>query len=116
MAETSRRYLDDRESVQKKRITVMLAGIAIIRQRPGTAKGIVFITLEDETGVCNLIIRPQVFERHRRAIISSSVLMARGRLQFVGDIVYLETSWIRSLDPLLLPHRDVNFPNNSYSY
>ncbi len=53
----------------------------ITRQRPATAKGFVFLTLEDETGIVNVIVRPDVYETHRRAIRSSSMLVVEGRLQ-----------------------------------
>lgn len=117
VGEVRERYFPQwRSPPNRRRIMLSIAGIAIIRQRPGTACGVVFITLEDETGVCNLIIRPQFFERYRREIVSSSVLAAYGVLQFVGEIVYLETHKLHSIDPLLLKDKDVNFPNRSYSY
>ncbi|MEO7202552.1 MAG: OB-fold nucleic acid binding domain-containing protein, partial [Candidatus Tumulicola sp.] len=53
----------------------------ITRQRPGTAKGFVFLTLEDETGLVNVIVRPDVFERYRRVIRASSMLIVEGKLQ-----------------------------------
>ena len=65
------------------------AGLVLIRQRPGSAKGVMFLTLEDETGILNLIIWPKVFERNRRLILSSSMLLAEGTLQKAGEVVHL---------------------------
>jgi error-prone DNA polymerase len=58
-----------------------VGGMVITRQRPGTAKGFVFLTLEDETGLINVIVNPAVYERHRRVIRSASALIIEGVLQ-----------------------------------
>jgi error-prone DNA polymerase len=58
-----------------------VGGLVITRQRPGTAKGFVFLTLEDETGIVNVIVRPDVYETYRRPIRSSSTLIVEGTLQ-----------------------------------
>ncbi len=63
---------------------VRVAGMVIVRQRPPTAKGHVFITLEDEEGLINLIIRPAVYERYKSAIRNALLLWAEGRLQQEG--------------------------------
>jgi len=60
---------------------VRVAGLVLVRQRPSTAKGITFVTLEDETGTVNLIVRPGVWRRYRTAAIGATVLMADGQLQ-----------------------------------
>ena len=60
---------------------VTLAGVVLIRQRPGTAKGVIFVTLEDETGIANLVLWPDVIERFERVIMDSQVLEAGGRVQ-----------------------------------
>ncbi len=60
---------------------IRVGGLAITRQRPGTAKGFVFLTLEDETGLVNVIVRPDVYEKYRRVIRTSSTLVIAGRLQ-----------------------------------
>ena len=54
------------------------AGLVLVRQRPGSAKGVMFITLEDETGIANLVVWPQVFEKFRRVVMSASMIAARG--------------------------------------
>jgi error-prone DNA polymerase len=60
---------------------VVIGGLVIARQRPGTAKGIVFLLLEDEFGTINLIVPPDVYERHRLAVRSEPLLLVRGRLE-----------------------------------
>jgi error-prone DNA polymerase len=80
---------------------VSAAGIAITRQRPGTAKGVVFITLEDETGSLNIIIRPAIFDRHQKTIMLASILLATGTLQRSGEVVYIDVERIESLDSRL---------------
>jgi len=64
-------------------------GMVITRQRPGTAKGFVFLTLEDETGLVNVIVRPDVYEKHRRTIRQSMTLIIEGQLQKVDGCVDL---------------------------
>ncbi len=68
---------------------VSVCGLVLIRQRPGTASGIVFITLEDETGIVNLIVRPKLYERFRSAARHSAVLQCDGTLERRGDIVHV---------------------------
>jgi error-prone DNA polymerase len=53
----------------------------IIRQRPGTARGMCFMTLEDESGLCNIVVTPDLFQRHRRTIVTSPRLIVSGRLE-----------------------------------
>ncbi len=66
-----------------------MAGLVLVRQRPGTASGIVFMTLEDETGVANLIVRPPIYQRHRKAARHGVVVLARGRVERQGDVVHI---------------------------
>jgi error-prone DNA polymerase len=63
---------------------VTVAGLVLIRQMPGTAKGVVFMTLEDETGIANIIVWRRVFERNRRTVMTSRFIAVRGRLQRAG--------------------------------
>lgn len=97
-------------------LVVSVAGIAIVRQRPGTAKGVVFITLEDETGIANLIIRAPVFEEYYKAIVSSACMLATGTLERSEEVVYVSTARIESLDAKVLEQRSVSLPSKSYSY
>jgi error-prone DNA polymerase len=68
---------------------VTVAGLVLMRQMPGTAKGVVFATLEDETGIANIVIWPKVFARHRRIVMTSRFLAVRGRLQRAGLVVHV---------------------------
>jgi error-prone DNA polymerase len=68
---------------------VCVAGLVLVRQRPGTAKGITFVTLEDETGVANLIIRLDVWNRYRQVASRAAILLVRGRLQRHGLVVHV---------------------------
>jgi error-prone DNA polymerase len=76
---------------------VRVAGIVLVRQRPGTAKGITFVTLEDETGAINLIIRPDVWKRWRSAALGATILLAHGRLQRHGQVIHVLTSRLENL-------------------
>ncbi|BDL42110.1 MAG: hypothetical protein MIN69_15530 [Methylorubrum extorquens] len=60
-----------------------------MRQRPGSAKGTMFMTLEDETGIANLIVRPELFDRQRRVVLGARLMACRGRVQRVGDVIHL---------------------------
>ena len=82
--------------------TVRVAGLVLIRQRPGTASGIVFVTLEDETGVVNLIVRPEIYERYRRVARSSTLLQAQGRVERQGQVIHVLVTRLHDLSPLLL--------------
>ena len=66
---------------------VRVAGMVITRQRPGTAKGFVFLTLEDETGIANIIVRPDLFARDRLTIIEQPFLIVDGVLQHQDGVV-----------------------------
>ena len=66
-----------------------VAGLTIIRQRPGTANGVIFVTIEDETGVANLVVWPDVFERYRRTVLGAKLLCADGKVQREGDVIHV---------------------------
>ena len=66
-----------------------LAGLVLVRQRPGTASGVVFVTLEDEKGIANLVVWPKVFETHRRIVMGARLLAVRGRIQREGIVIHL---------------------------
>jgi error-prone DNA polymerase len=65
------------------------AGIVLVRQRPGSAKGVISITLEDETGIANLIVWPKVFEKHRRIVLGAGMFAVKGKIQPEGEVVHL---------------------------
>ncbi|HEX5635332.1 MAG TPA: OB-fold nucleic acid binding domain-containing protein, partial [Gemmatimonadales bacterium] len=79
---------------------VVVAGLVICRQRPGTAKGFVFLTLEDETGMVNIVIRPDRFEKQALLIARSPLLLVRGQLQAEGTILNVRAE---EFEPLLAP-------------
>ncbi len=68
---------------------VTVCGLAIVRQRPGTASGVIFVTLEDETGIANLVVWPHVFERFRREVMGARLVRVRGRLQREGIVIHV---------------------------
>ena len=76
---------------------IQIAGNVICRQRPGTAKGFVFISLEDETGVSNAIVEPDFFERFRLIITEESFLVIEGEVQNSDGVVLIKTRDIRPL-------------------
>ena len=68
---------------------ITVAGLVLIRQRPGTAKGVVFMTIEDETGIANIIVWPKIFARNRRIVMTSRFLAVRGRLQRADLVIHV---------------------------
>ena len=73
----------------------------MVRQRPGTAKGVIFVTLEDETGVCNVVVWAKVFETFRRAVIAGRLLRVTGRMQREGGVSHIIAEKVEDLSPLL---------------
>jgi error-prone DNA polymerase len=82
-----------------RRVTV--AGLVLVRQKPGSAKGVMFITIEDETGVANLVIWPQLFEKQRRVVLQAGMLAIQGRVQREGDVVHVVANHLHDLSSLL---------------
>ena len=68
---------------------VSVVGLVLVRQRPSTAKGILFITIEDDTGVANLVIWSRQFERFKRAVMNAKLLGVTGKLQREGEVIHL---------------------------
>jgi error-prone DNA polymerase len=77
---------------------VRIAGCVIARQRPGTAKGFVFLSLEDETGIANVILAPDVFERDRIIVTRSRFLLIAGLLQIQDGVIHVKAQRITPLD------------------
>src|SRR5207237_10307774 len=77
--------------------SVKVAGWVIVRQRPGTAKGFVFLSLEDETGIANIIVRPQLFERYRLELVNYPFLLIEGALQHQDNVISVAA---RRVEPL----------------
>ncbi len=87
------------EPPEGARITV--AGLVILRQRPGTAKGVVFLTLEDETGIVNVIVWRKLYERYRRAVISGRMLRVTGRLQRAHSVTHVIAEKVEDVSDML---------------
>jgi error-prone DNA polymerase len=77
---------------------VKTAGVVIVRQRPGTAKGFLFITLEDETGMSNVIVVPDVFQKHRTLLQSAGILQVEGPLQCQDGVIHVRGRRFQRLD------------------
>jgi error-prone DNA polymerase len=92
--------------------SVAVAGIVLVRQRPGSAKGVVFITLEDEFGVCNVVVWPNALAAYRTVVMGARLMLVRGRIQRHADIIHVvanhledKTAWLDRLtaDPPASP-------------
>lgn len=80
---------------------VTVAGLVILRQRPGTAKGVIFLTLEDETGVVNVIVWRKLYETFRRAVIAGRMLRVTGRLQRENEVTHVIAERIEDISEML---------------
>ena len=80
---------------------VTLPGIVLVRQKPGSAKGVMFITIEDETGVGNLVVWPAIFEAQRRLVLSASMIACAGKVQREGDVIHVVTERLIDLSAML---------------
>jgi len=80
---------------------VTVAGLVLVRQRPGTAKGVIFVTLEDETGVANVVVWSHVYERFRRAVVAARLMRVTGKLQRDGAVVHVVAERIEDISPML---------------
>ena len=74
--------------------------MVLVRQRPATAQGIIFITLEDETGTSNLVVHPKTYERHRATARHGVLLLVEGRIDRSGEVVHLIVDRFENLDDL----------------
>jgi error-prone DNA polymerase len=90
----------DLQSVKDGR-WIELAGIVLVRQKPGSAKGVMFITLEDETDVANLVVWTNVFEKNRRTVLGASMMGVRGQVQREGEVIHLIAQRLDDLSSLL---------------
>ena len=85
----------------KEDTLVKVAGLILVRQRPGTAKGVCFITIEDETGIANLVVFQKLFDQYRKEIIQSRLLMVEGKLQREGEVIHIIVSRCYNVSALL---------------
>jgi error-prone DNA polymerase len=76
---------------------VKAAGCVIARQRPGTAKGFIFISMEDETGIANVIVTPALYERERLTVARSKFLLAEGILQNQDGVIHVKATRLSAL-------------------
>lgn len=80
---------------------VTVAGLVILRQRPGTAKGVIFLTLEDETGVVNIVVWRKMYEHFRRAVISGRLLRVTGPIQRENNVTHVIAEKVEDISPML---------------
>jgi error-prone DNA polymerase len=80
---------------------VAVPGLILVRQKPGSAKGVTFMTIEDETDVANLVIWPSLFEQQRRLILSAGMIACRGRVQREGQVIHVVAEHMLDLSDLL---------------
>jgi error-prone DNA polymerase len=80
---------------------IRVAGLVLVRQRPGSAKGVIFATLEDETGIANVIVWPKTFERYRPVVIGARFIAVTGRVQSSQGVIHVVADALEDLTPLL---------------
>lgn len=80
---------------------VTVAGLVLVRQRPGTAKGVIFITLEDETGVANVVVWQNIYQQFRRAVIAGRLLRVTGRIQRQSGVCHIVAEMVEDISPML---------------
>jgi error-prone DNA polymerase len=102
-----------RSAAELKRIPsgkrVRIAGAVIARQRPGTAKGFLFLSLEDETGIANAILLPDLFEQNRLAVVGEQFLLIEGKLQNQDNVISVKAERV-------LPLRITQAPTRSHDF
>ena len=81
--------------------TVQVAGLVLVRQRPGTASGVIFMTLEDEGGIANIVVWPRTFEHYRPQVLGARFALVRGELQSESNVIHIIADHIEDLTPLL---------------
>jgi DNA polymerase III alpha subunit len=113
-----RRHLPPLRVIQNKDLAtakvdsrVKVAGLVLVRQRPGTASGVIFMTIEDETGVANIVVWPKVFEQNRRILLTSRLIAIEGKLQREKEVIHVIADRMQNLTYLLdeLGHEDGNW-------
>jgi error-prone DNA polymerase len=103
-----RRRLDQRGVLRCEQLTaaasgarVAVSGLVLVRQRPGTASGVVFMTLEDETGIANVVVWPKVFEKLRAVVIGARFVAVTGKMQSESGVVHVVAERMEDLTPML---------------
>ena len=95
---------------RKFRSMVQLAGVVLIRQRPGSAKGVCFITLEDESGIANLVVWPDAMEKYRKVIMGSRLMEVRGRVEYDDEVIHVIAAHLTDATHALLALSDDLLP------
>jgi error-prone DNA polymerase len=80
---------------------VMVSGLVLVRQRPGTANGVIFMTIEDETSIANVIVWPKIFERFRPVVLGARLVAVTGKLQSESGVIHVVADRIEDLTPML---------------
>ena len=80
---------------------VVVAGLVLVRQRPGTAKGVIFLTLEDEFGIVNVIVWQKIYLAFRRAVIAGRMLRVKGRLQRQSSVTHVVAETVEDISHML---------------
>lgn len=99
---TARRIVTNaalRETANNRRVSI--SGLVIIRQRPGTAKGVIFMTLEDETDIANVIVWPKMFERFRPIVLGARLVAVSGKVQSESGVIHVVADKLEDLTPML---------------
>jgi error-prone DNA polymerase len=102
-AELARQHIIKNEALRStgSGAWVRVSGLVTVRQRPGTAKGVIFMTIEDETAVANIIVWPKTFERFRPIVLGSRYVAVTGRMQTESGVIHVVAGKIEDLTPLL---------------
>ena len=96
----------DLQDIRSGRV-VKVSGLVLVRQRPGSAKGVVFETIEDETGVANIIVWPKVFEKFRAIVLGSRCVGVRGKLQNEQGVIHVVAEYLEDLTPMMAQISDM---------
>lgn len=81
---------------------VSVAGVVLVRQRPGSASGVVFMTIEDETGIANAVVWPKTFERYRKVVMGARLVLIRGRIQRQDEVIHIVSAQIEDYSDWLM--------------
>ncbi len=95
----ARRFARCADLAGRRNHVLTVAGVVLLRQRPGTAKGVVFLTIEDETGAANVIVWPKLFERQRAEVIGARLVAVTGHVQEEAGVIHLVARRIEDLSP-----------------
>jgi error-prone DNA polymerase len=88
---------------------VRVAGAVIVRQRPGTAKGIMFLSMEDETGIANVVVMPDLFDQRRITLVTEPYLLIEGKVQNVDNVIHVLARRVERIEPLTPAMSSHNF-------